>query len=233
MTELNPLSEAFQKICAAELPLSERLALFTTAVEAHGKPFATAYQNLITQLDAAAAGLTAPAIGERLPPFLLPDHMGRLVDLDDLLRRGPLIVSFNRGHWCEYCQLELRAFAEAHSELAARGAQVVSIMPERAEYTGKVRALTRDTISVLSDVDNGYALSLGILMWLGDTVRGLYQQFGLDIEHYQGNGMWFVPIPATFVVDRTGRIVARKVDPDFRSRMDIHEIAAALDSIER
>ena len=61
MSEPNPLSEAFQKICAAEMPLSERLALFTAAVEEHGKPFAVAYQNLITQLDAAAAGVTAPA----------------------------------------------------------------------------------------------------------------------------------------------------------------------------
>lgn len=231
MTEPNPLSEAFQKICAAELPLSERLALFTTAVEAHGKPFAIAYQSLITQLDAAAAGLTAPAIGDRLPPFLLPDHKGRLVDLNDLLQNGPLVVSFNRGHWCEYCQLELRAFAEAHTKLAAHGAQVVSIMPERAEYTSKVLALTNGTVTVLSDVDNGYALSVGILMWLGDTVRGLYQQFGLDLERYQGNGMWFVPIPATFVVDRDARIVARKVDPDFRGRMDIEGIEAALDTI--
>jgi peroxiredoxin len=233
MTELDPLGEAFRKICAAELPLGERLALFTTAVEAHGKPFAIAYQSLITQIEAAAAGQTAPANGDQLPPFLLPDHMGRLVDLDCFLQSGPLVVSFNRGHWCEYCQLELRAFAEAHAQLAARGAQVVSIMPERAEYTSKVRALTKDTVDVLSDVDNGYALSLGILMWLGDTVRGLYQQFGLDIERYQGNGMWFVPIPATFVVDRDARIVARKVDPDFRTRMDMDEIEAALDSIGR
>ena len=229
MTEPNPLSEAFRKICAAELPLSERLALFTAAVETHGEPFAVAYQSLITQLDAASAGLTAPAIGDQLPPFLLPDHRGRLVDLQSLLQSGPLVVSFNRGHWCEYCQLELRAFAQAHTELAARGAQVVSIMPERAEYTSKVRALTKDTMMVLSDVDNGYALSLGILMWLGDTVRGLYQQFGLDLERYQGNGMWFVPIPATFVLDRHGRIVARKVDPDFRCRMDMEAIQTALD----
>lgn len=233
MTEPDPLGEAFRKICAAELPLGERLALFTAAVETHGEPFAVAYQSLITQLDAASAGLTAPAIGDQLPPFLLPDHRGRLVDLDGLLERGPLVVSFNRGHWCEYCQLELRAFAEAHTRLAARGAQVVSIMPERAEYTSKVRALTKDTVGVLSDVDNGYALSLGILMWLGDTVRGLYQQFGLDIERYQGNGMWFVPIPATFVVDRHARIVARKVDPDFRSRMDMETIEAALGLIGR
>jgi peroxiredoxin len=207
------------------------LALFTAAVETHSRPFAAAYQNLIAQIQNAAAGITAPVLGERLPPFLLPDHTGHLVGLDDLLAKGPVIVSFNRGHWCEYCELELRAFADAHAEFAARGAQVVSIMPERGEYTRNVRALTNDALTVLSDIDNGYALSVGVVMWLGDEVRSLYQTFGLDIERYQGNATWFVPIPATFVLDRNGVIVGRKVDPDFRSRMDMEEILATLGSL--
>jgi peroxiredoxin len=231
MTDATALDEAFRKICATEAPLGERLALFTAAVETHSRPFAAAYQNLITQIQNAAAGITAPVLGERLSPFLLPDHTGHLVGLDDLLAKGPVIVSFNRGHWCEYCELELRAFAGAHAEFAARGAQVVSIMPERGEYTRNVRTLTADTLTVLSDIDNGYALSVGVVMWLGDEVRSLYQAFGLDIERYQGNATWFVPIPATFVLDRNGVIVGRKVDPDFRSRMDMEEILATLGSL--
>lgn len=229
MTEASPLEEEFKRICATEAPLSERLTLFTAAVETHGRPFAVAYQDLITQLKNAEAGSTAPGPGETLPPFLLPDHAGRLVSLSSLLEHGPVVVSFNRGHWCEYCELELLAFARAHAELAAKGVQVISIMPERGEYTRKVRALTDNTVTVLSDIDNGYALSVGIVMWLGEEVRALYRQFGLDIERYQGNGTWFVPIPATFVVDRQGRILARKVDPDFRSRMDMEDI---LESFE-
>jgi peroxiredoxin len=101
-------------------------------------------------------------------------------------------------------------------------------MPERGEYTRKVRALTHDKLTVLSDIDNGYALSVGVVMWLGDEVTALYRKFGLDIERYQGNATWFVPIPATFVLDRNGIIVGRKVDPDFRSRMDMEDIFAGL-----
>ena len=101
-------------------------------------------------------------------------------------------------------------------------------MPERGEYTRTVRDRTNGRLTVLSDIDNGYALSVGVVMWLGDEVRSLYQQFGLDIERYQGNATWFVPIPATFVLDRSGVIIGRKVDPDFRTRMDIEEIVKAL-----
>lgn len=229
MTDATPLDDAFRKICAMEAPLGERLALFTAAVAEHGKPFALAYDNLVAQIGSAAAGATAPALGEPLPSFLLPDHTGRLTGLDELLADGPVVVSFNRGHWCEYCQLELRAFAAAHDEFAAHGAKVVSIMPERGEFTRQVRTMTNDALTVLSDIDNGYALNVGLVMWLGEEVRSLYQKFGLDIDRYQGNATWFVPIPATFVLDRKGNIVGRKVDPDFRHRMDIEDVLRALD----
>lgn len=230
MTESTPLDEAFREICATEGPLGQRLALFTAAVETHSRPFAVAYQSLIAQIQNAAAGVTAPGLGQRLPSFVLPDHTGHLVELDELLAKGPLVLSFNRGHWCEYCELELRAFANAHAEFAAYGAQAVSIMPERGVYTRKVRTLTQDKLTVLSDIDNGYALSVGVVMWLGDEVTALYRKFGLDIERYQGNAAWFVPIPATFVLDRNGIIIGRKVDPDFRNRMDIETILNALGS---
>ena len=228
MTEASPLDAAFAKICAMEAPLGERLALFTAAVAEHSRLFGIAYDQLVAQISRAEAGATAPGIGEAMPRFLLPNHSGRLVSLDDLLGEGPVVVSFNRGHWCEYCQLELRAFAAAHTGLAATGAQVVCIMPEREEFTRQVRALTNDTITVLSDIDNGYALTVGVVMWLGDEVSGLYRKFGLDIDRYQGNECWFVPIPATFVLDRNGIVIGRKVDPDFRHRMDIEEILNTL-----
>lgn len=210
--------------------MRERLALLTAAVETHSKPFAIEYAALVEQLQKASAGQSAPSVGEPMPSFLLPDHEGRLTAMEELLSSGPLVVSFNRGHWCEYCQLELLAFAQAHAEFAARGAQVVSIMPEGRSYTRKVRAQAGDSITVLSDIDNGYALELGLVIWLGSGVERLYREFGLDIERYQGNGSWFVPIPATFVIWRDGIVLDRKVDPDFRDRMDIVEVLKALDA---
>ena len=231
MPDDDPLSAAFRRICALEAPLGERLALFTAAVAEHGQMFAEAYDKLVLQVGRGEAGVAAPAVGTSMPAFVLPDHRGRLTALDDLIASGPAVLSFNRGHWCEYCQLELSAFAAAHAEFASRGTEVISIMPECGAYTQKVRALTDDALTVLSDIDNGYALDVGVVMWLGDEVRALYQRFGIDIVRYQGNETWFVPIPATFVVDRNGTIVGRKVDPDFRHRMDIEEILTVLDRL--
>jgi peroxiredoxin len=224
------LEEAFKQICAMEAPLHERLAAFSAAVSMFGLPFAEAYDDLVQRIRTGEAGRSAPKVGERMPSFLLPDENGRLLDLRNLLADGPAVISFNRGHWCEYCAIELAALSEALNEIAAQGATVASIMPETEEFTRKASANTGNAFRILSDIDHGYALSLGLVVWLGERVRKLYLSHGLDLARFQNSSSWFVPIPATFVVGRDGRIVARYVDPDFRKRMDIEDIVAALKS---
>ena len=85
-----------------------------------------------------------------------------------------------------------------------------------------------DAFTIVSDIDNGYALELGLAIWLGDDVRRLYLEHGLELQKYNGNDTWFLPIPATFVVGKDGRIIDRYVDPDFRNRMEIADILSAL-----
>ncbi len=224
------LEDAFKQICAMEAPLHERLEAFSGAVRKFGLPFAEAYDDLVQRIRTGEAGRSAPKVGERMPSFLLPDESGRLLDLRDLLADGPAVISFNRGHWCEYCAIELAALSEALSEIAAQGANVTSIMPETEEFTKKAAASTGNAFRILSDIDHGYALSLGLVVWLGERVRKLYLAHGINVPRFQNSSSWFVPIPATFVVGRDGRIVARYVDPDFRKRMDVEDILAALRS---
>jgi len=222
------LEEAFRKICAMEAPLHERMAAFSAAVRKFGLPFAEAYDDLVARMRSGEAGSAAPKPGDPMPSFLLPDSSGRLFNLQDLLADGPAVISFNRGHWCEYCVIELAALSQALADIAAHGATVVSIMPETEQFTAKAAAATGNAFKILSDIDGGYALSLGLVIWLGERVRNLYVAHGLDLDRFQASASWFVPIPATFVVGRDGRILARHVDPDFRNRMDVEDIIAAL-----
>jgi peroxiredoxin len=226
MSDTN-LEDAFRRICASEMPLGERLDAFSEAVKRFSLPFANVYDDLVIRIRSGDAGLSAPQIGERMPPFALSDRQNKLVTLDALLREGPAVVSFNRGHWCEYCLIELAALRGALSEFAHRGARVVSIMPEAQTYISEMD--DRDAFTILSDIDNGYALELGLAIWLGDDVRKLYLQHGLELQKYNGNDTWFLPIPATFVVGKDGIIIDRFVDPDFRNRMEIANILSALD----
>ena len=104
----------------------------------------------------------------------------------------------------------------------------MSITPDRQPYAEKLKDELELHFSVLTDVDNSYALSLGLLIWLGLEVREIYATGGRDLSRIQGNDGWFVPVPATFVIGKGGRVLARFVDPNFRRRMAAKEILSAL-----
>ena len=162
------------------------------------------------------------------PNFLMTDAKGHLVELGSLLAKGPLVISFNRGPWCDYCGLELHALARAYPAVVAAGGEVVSIVPETGKYAKTLQTVRDLPFRVLTDLDLAYALSLGLVFWVGDKIKETYRGFGIDLQRFQGNGGWFLPIPATVVVGRDGRVKARFIDPDFRHRMPTEEIMRAV-----
>jgi peroxiredoxin len=222
------LTEAFERADSLEGPLGKRLQAYLAESRRLLPDIEASYDELVDRLKASDADLLVPAIGERLPEFLMTDSEGHLVDLASLLHKGPLVVSFNRGPWCDYCGLELHALARAYPEIVAAGGDVVSIVPETAQYARVLQQSRGLPFRVLTDLDLSYAFSLGLVFWVGDKIKDAYRQFGIDLERFQGNGGWLVPIPATLVVGEDGRVKARFVDPDFRHRMAVEDILAAL-----
>jgi peroxiredoxin len=102
------------------------------------------------------------------------------------------------------------------------------VTPERQEFAAMFRSDAAAPFPVLSDLDNGYALSLSLAIWVGQELEKMMAERGRALPEYQGNDGWMLPIPATFVVGRDGRIKARFVDPDYRTRMDLDQLIDAL-----
>jgi peroxiredoxin len=152
------------------------------------------------------------------------------VTLEKLLERGPLAITFHRGHWCPYCRINTRALAEAQEEIAAEGGQIAAIMPDQQHFTAELKAQSQAPFPILTDIDNGYALSLNLAFWVGEEMQKLMTGAGWDVSRSQGSNTWLLPVPATFVVDRAGKVTARFVDPDYRKRMTIEDLLAALKS---
>jgi peroxiredoxin len=211
-----------------DAPLNVRLKYVADAVERLSPEFARAVERMVARLADNGVGLSAPDVGEAMPEFVLPDETGRLVSLSQLISSGPVVVSFNRGHWCPYCSLNVDALAKAQPEIARLGAEIVAISPETVQWSAALKAYAKAPFSILSDVDGGYALELNLLFWVGDEKRAALAAGGIDLVQFQGNETWMLPIPATFVVDRGGNIRARHVDPDYRRRMEIDELLAAV-----
>ena len=190
-----------------------------------------AYLNLIDRMERTDTGKESPSNGDILPPFLLPDDHGNLVHSADFLAKGPLVISLNRGHWCGFCRHELQALEEISDQVSALGGSIAAISPETRTYANKVRDRCKLKFPILCDIDNGYALSLGLAVWLGEELKSVYPSIGIDIELFQRSQGWMVPIPATYVVGADGRIIASSVNSDFRKRMNPDDILAALRSL--
>jgi peroxiredoxin len=228
----NPLVEALEKAVQSawdlDIPLNEKLAIVANEVRSLSTLFAEAVDRMVIRQQNAGAGGTAPGIGDLMPPFVLPDEAGRLVSFDDLLAKGPVAISFNRGHWCPYCRLNVHALADLQKEMADEGRQLVSIVPERRKFTAALKAEADASFPVLTDMDNGYAVSLNLAIWVGTEMENLIAGAGWDVPSYQGNAAWMLPVPATFVVGTDGVITARYLDPDYRKRMEIDALRDAL-----
>src|SRR5205085_11552850 len=206
---------------------NERLACYAEAVRRFSPPFAEAVDRMVTRLQSAGAGQTAPQPGDPMPPFLLPDEDGQIVSLPALLNRGPVAVTFHRGHWCPYCRININALVEAHRELFASGGQIVAIMPDLQKFVAELKSQSNVPFPILTDLDNGYALSLTLTVCVGAAAQKMMEG-RRDLATFQGNSSWMLPIPATFVVGRDGLIRARFIDPDYRNRMMISDMLDAM-----
>lgn len=206
--------------------LGERLQAYAAAGRDFFPAYSEAVDRLVARVHENGGGENAPRPGEPMPPFVLPDETGRLVTLPSLISKGPVIVMFYRGHWCPYCRLNVNAVIRARDEIAALGGQIVAIMPETQKYAERFKSDSDASFPVLTDLDNGYALSLNLAIWLGTEIQQLLSY--LDLSDFHGNDGCMLPIPATFVVGRDGLVKARFVDPDFRKRMEIDDLLAAV-----
>lgn len=221
-------SEAFEHARGLDAPLGERLADYASSMRSLNAPMSEAIDRLIARLKGGKLGDAAPNEGDHMPDFVLPDDKGRLVALPQLLRTGPVAITFARGHWCPYCRIAVSALGEVADHALQLGGQIIVIVPDRQEFAANLRAEANAPLPILTDIDNGYALGLGLVFWVGEEMKGHMQQRAADPTKSQGNESWFVPIPATFVVGRDGRVVARHVDPDYRKRMEIDAVLDAL-----
>jgi peroxiredoxin len=208
------------------LALAERLEALTREVRSRNPEGMAVVDRFVANLEAARAGASAPALGEAIPPFLMPDHEGRLVALADLIGDAPLVIAFHRGHWCPYCRMTVAAIAEAQTRLAP--ARIVAISAEVQRFTRRIRAEAGARFSFLSDIDADYAASIGLAIVVEPAMREVMKRSGTRIPDFQGSKGWILPIPAVFVLDSQGIVRARHVDPDYRRRMEIDELVSAV-----
>lgn len=169
-------------------------------------------------------------VGDVIPDFTLPNATGKLVNICDLLAHGPVAISFYRGGWCPYCNLELKALQQALSRIQAIGATLVAISPETPDNSLSTQEKNELSFPVLSDINNQVARQFGLVFQLPTTLRPIYEGFGIDLVAYNGNDHFELPIPATYVVQSNGTIAYAFAEVDYTKRA---EPSAVVDVLKR
>jgi peroxiredoxin len=180
--------------------------------------------------DLVATGQADRALkaGVRAPEFALPDAHGNLVRSADLLAQGPLVLTFYRGVWCPYCNLDLQAIQDAAGEIRALGASLVAISPQTAPNRRKSERENALSFPILSDHGNVLANEFGLRYRLPDELIALYKGFGNDLAIGNGEDSWTLPMPARYVIAPDGVIAYAEVNADYTRRPDPSELLPVL-----
>jgi peroxiredoxin len=175
---------------------------------------------------------TGLPVGSKAPNFVLPDATGKQISLQDKLEKGPVVLSFYRGEWCPYCNLELRALDEALPEIQSFDASLIAISPENPDQSLSVVEKHNLKFPVLSDAQGEVMQQYNLVWTFSDELKEHYKKiFNLDLAERTKAG-WVLPVPATLVIDRNGVIQESFVNPDYTKRLEPSRIIEVLRSIQ-
>ena len=184
----------------------------------------------IVHLDETDAAKNAKQVGDQAPAIVLPDAHGNVFDIAALLAKGPVVVTFYRGGWCPYCNLELKSYQAVLPRIAAAGASLVAISPEKADDSLTTAEKNELAFPVLSDVGQKVGKAFGLVYAFTDELRSAYDGFKLNIPEKNGTpGEWSLPLSATYVIGTDGRILFADTSVDYRRRTDPLDILQVLE----
>ncbi|MBR8211742.1 AhpC/TSA family protein [Burkholderia cenocepacia] len=217
------------------MSLQDKLDAFRVDFKA-GKPPFNAPPEIHPVMERATAELIASGqagraikAGDRAPSFKLKDQDGNDVSSAALLVKGPLVVTFYRGVWCPYCNIELQAINEVLPEIRAYGANVVAISPQTPVNSRKSVRTNELGFPVLSDVNGQTGADFGLRFALPDYLVELYKNLKNDLPAFNNDPSWTLPMPARYVIGQNGIVLYSEVNPDYTRRPDPSDMFPVLD----
>jgi len=216
------------------MSLQARLDAFKADFEA-GKPPYNVSPSVVETMHRATAELIASGaarlaknVGDKAPSFTLKDPDGNVVSSDELLKKGPLVVSFYRGVWCPYCNMELQALEAAKPEFDKLGASLVAISPQTPPNSRKSVRQNKLSFPILSDEKGKVGAAFGLRFNLPGYLVELYKSLKNDLPSFNDDPSWTLPMPARYLIGQDGTVLYADVNPDYTQRPEPEDVIAAL-----
>ena len=214
------------------MTLEQELAVFR-AEFARTAPAGRAalYEAKIEELRSEFASKSAIGVNDTAPDFALPNPVGKSIVLKDLLRSGPVVLTFYRGGWCPYCNIQLRAYQGALPQITGLGGRLVAISPQLPDNSLDTASKNELTFDLLSDVGNKVSRSYGLVYSLPEEIRSALRSNNKALPSINGDESWELPVPATYVVARDQRVALAYIEVDYRRRLEPEALLTCLKSL--
>ncbi len=216
------------------MTLQDELNAYKAAPKPHFRAeFGPIIGRTISALVASGQAERALKAGDRAPAFDLPDQDGTRISSAELLRKGPLVLSFYRGVWCPFCNIELKALEAAQGEIEAGGAALVAVSQQTPANNRKSRRENDLHFPILSDKGGEVGAAFGLRWVVPEEMREVHRQLGGPLPTFNGEESWTLPMPGRYVIGPDGLIAYAAVSPDYTKRPEPSELIPILDRLRR
>ncbi|OXC80432.1 peroxiredoxin-like family protein [Caballeronia sordidicola] len=214
------------------MTLKEALTAYKASPKPNFKPeYGAVSGRTIATLVKSGQADRALKTGDRAPVFTLLDQDGESFSSVDMLEKGPLVLTFYRGVWCPFCNIELKALQAALGDIESRGALLAAISQQTTTNNRKSRRENELTFPILSDKGGDVGAAFGLRWTVPDEMREVHKQLGGPLPVFNGEDSWTLPIPARYVIGRDGVIAYSEVNPDYTTRPEPVDLLPVLDRL--
>ncbi|GAB4512155.1 MAG: peroxiredoxin-like family protein [Allomuricauda sp.] len=190
-----------------------------------------ALTTIISEIDKLSkSGIVENAlnVGDKVPDFELEDSYGNVISLDSMVALGPAVISFNRGNWCPFCNIDFKHLQKNVAAIEKSGSNLFVISPQLKEKSAQLKEENGYEYPILHDSHNKVAKQFGICFTLSDELKTIHKSFGMDISGHNGEATFELPIPATYVVNQNKEIVYAYINPNWMERAQIEDVKKVI-----
>ena len=168
-------------------------------------------------------------VGEQAPQIQATDQNGKMINSQDILNNEKILLVFYRGNWCPHCKKHLGELEKNLTALEEKGVFVLVVTPESVEKTKETQDKFKTSFSIVHDAGNRIMKDYKVAFEVNESnVPNYYSQITELVNEYNSESEKVLPVPATYLIGKDGKIEYVQYDPDYKNRSDISELVESL-----
>jgi peroxiredoxin len=158
-------------------------------------------------------------VGEKVPDFTAKDQFGKEISLYETLKSKKVILTFYRGAWCRYCMGQFKDYQDSLAMFSDKGAVIIAVSPEQEDGIAKTAKTSKASFSLIHD--DGLKIMKAFQVISEEKYQEFHEQY---IKTGEDNQQKYLPVPATYIINKEGAIDYVYFDPNYKVRATVKDL---------